>query len=273
MQYYFSTGQCSGEPTFLVRKIQRCELAVTFFGGAVVSFSGVGFVFERAEIYSSAVNGDSNSPAVFAAHPGDAFIFGTGGTSEFASVPDVLSMGRGAKVGLSIVKAIMVDVVAVQAIREVKDEFVHTRIFPLLFFAVRQGPDGVKGVDTFADVPFELSQPVVIFGVNDGGKALRQGYSPEGVPIAQPTIKKDWRDTQPFKPSGYVKANFDGTPLPMDEGRMTRDERPILRPLQRTTEGRRAPGAPKGASINGVNLRVCVEIYGFLDLNFFDNLL
>ncbi len=99
-------------------------------------------------------------------------------------MPDVLGVGCGAEVGLSIVEAIMVDMVTAQAIGEVQDKVVHTHIFSLFLFSVRQRPNSVKGVDTFADVPFILDQPVVILGVNNGEFALRQGYPPEGVAIA-----------------------------------------------------------------------------------------
>ena len=84
----------------------------------------------------------------------------------------------------------------------------------------------VKGIAAFADVPFELSQAVVIFWVNNGEFALGQGYSPEDVPISNAAVEKDRLDTEPLKPNRNVKANFDGTPPPADLlCRTTSDER------------------------------------------------
>ena len=63
-------------------------------------------------------------------------------------------MRCGAEVCLSIVQAVMVDVVAEHSGRDVDDQMVHVGVFSLFSLAVRQGVDGVPGVRAFVGVPF-----------------------------------------------------------------------------------------------------------------------
>jgi len=49
---------------------------------------------------------------------------------------------------------------------------------------------GVISMDAFIDVPFVLSQPLVIFGINDGEFALRQRNPAKGIAIPDPPISK-----------------------------------------------------------------------------------
>jgi hypothetical protein len=74
MQYYFCPGQCLGEPTFLVREIQRCELAVIFFCGVVVGPCGLDFVIEISEKNRFAVGHYPDSPPFLVLVPGQAFV-------------------------------------------------------------------------------------------------------------------------------------------------------------------------------------------------------
>jgi len=67
---------------------------------------------------------------------------------------------------------------------------VHLQIFARSIFAVRQRMDGIECVDAFVDVPFVLSQPLVIFRVNDGEFALRQRDSAKGIAIVNTPISK-----------------------------------------------------------------------------------
>jgi hypothetical protein len=67
---------------------------------------------------------------------------------------------------------------------------------------------GVKGVDTFADVPFELDQSVVILGVNNGEFALRQGYLPESIAVSQPPIQKHEKQKRLFEPMRDVNGDL-----------------------------------------------------------------
>ena len=56
-------------------EVQGGELAVVFFGGAVVGPGGVDFVFEGAEVNSFAVDADAGTPALHIVCPIDAFVF------------------------------------------------------------------------------------------------------------------------------------------------------------------------------------------------------
>ena len=89
--------------------------------GGIVSLCGFDFCFEGAEVDSFSVYGDACAPSFHIAGPIDALIFGARGPFEFAAMPDVLSVGSGAQIYLSIVEAVVVDVVAEQAMRDVDD--------------------------------------------------------------------------------------------------------------------------------------------------------
>lgn len=103
-------------------------------------------------------------------------------------MPYVLGMCSRAEVCLAVVKAIMVDVVAVKTIGKVENEVVHTEIFPFLFFAVCERVNSIASVSTNIKMPFVFAYSGIIFWVNDGEFALAQRYSPKGVPVSQPTI-------------------------------------------------------------------------------------
>ena len=178
------------------------------FCGTVISLSSIYLVLKRTQAQSLAVDGDSGEPAIFFRHPAEAFEFRAGGAFEFSAVPDVLGAGRGAEVSFSVVKAIVVDVVAVTVRREIQYEVVHTHIFTGFLFAICKGADGIAGVGAFVEVPFVSAYPVVVFRVNDGESALRQGDASEGAAISQPAIEKDERKKRLFEAVRDVKSNL-----------------------------------------------------------------
>jgi len=84
----------------------------------------------------------------------------------------------------------VVYVVAKTAGRDINNQPMHLQIFARSIFAVRQRMHGVISMDAFIDVPFVLSQPLVIFGINDGEFALRQRDSAKGIAVANPPISE-----------------------------------------------------------------------------------
>ena len=81
----------------------------------------------------------------------------------------VLSSGGESEVGLSVVEAVVVNMVDEQAGGVVHYLAVHVNIFGLSIFTERGVSLGVKsGCDTFCIVPIIIYQARVIFGVNDG---------------------------------------------------------------------------------------------------------
>ncbi len=113
---------------------------------------------------------------------------------KFSSVPDVLSACYCAEVGPAIVQAVVVDVVAEHAIRNINNKIVHIGVFSRLFFAICERVYGIAGAGAFAEVPFVLHQPVVIFGVNYGEFASCQGDFSKGIAEAQPAIQEQDED-------------------------------------------------------------------------------
>jgi len=88
-----------------------------------------------------------------------------------------------AHVYLSIVKAIMIDVVNNEAGRDFYYEAVHInggRVFSFGGVAL-----GVKSVAVLSDVPFVFTWRFVVFWVNDGKFALCQGYTTVRIAVAE----------------------------------------------------------------------------------------
>jgi len=124
-------------------------------------------------------------------------------------VPDVLRVRGGAQVGLSVVEAVMVDVVGEHAGRHVDDHVVHLEVFAFCVLAVGERVYGVPSVRALVGVPLDRSQALVVLGIDDGELALRQRDSPEGIAIAQPAIDEQQADQGLGKPVGDVQNNLD----------------------------------------------------------------
>ena len=69
-------------------------------------------VFKGADKDTFAVCVDADVPSFFFFSPSEAFIFRAGWGFEFSAVSNVLCEGGGTEIGLSVVKAVMIDVVA-----------------------------------------------------------------------------------------------------------------------------------------------------------------
>ena len=159
-----------------------------FSSGFVVCFCGVDFAGEGAEVDSFAVDADACAPSLHIVRPVDALVFRARVRFELPPVPDVLRVRCGSQVCLSIVQAVMVDVVAEHAGGNIDEKTVHLEIFSLFLFSVRQRVYGVPGARAFLGVPFVGPQPVVIFGIDDGEFSARQRDFPESVAVPYPTI-------------------------------------------------------------------------------------
>jgi len=103
-------------------------------------------------------------------------------------MPDVLGVSRRTKIGLSIVQAIIVDVVGKHSVSDVDDEIVHICVFSVLLFEHRYVTDCVKGGWAFAGIPFVSFQTLVILGVNNGKFAQRKGDTTKRIAEAKPAI-------------------------------------------------------------------------------------
>jgi len=107
---------------------------------------------------------------------------------ELSPVPDVLCVRGGSEVGLAIVEAVMVDVVAKHAGRDLDHEMVHLEVLAFFLLAVGQRVDGVPGVRALLGVPFDPVEPVVVLGIDDGELAPGQRDAPESVAVPRPAI-------------------------------------------------------------------------------------
>ncbi|OHB80330.1 MAG: hypothetical protein A2Z25_00355 [Planctomycetes bacterium RBG_16_55_9] len=107
---------------------------------------------------------------------------------NFRRFPDVLGVRGDAEVDLAIVEAVVVDVIAKHAGRDVDDQVVHLEVFAFFLFAVGERVDGVPGVATPVGVPFELSQPGVVFRIDEGELAPGQRDAAEWIAVAHPAV-------------------------------------------------------------------------------------
>ncbi len=102
----------------------------------------------------------------------------------------------------------MVDVVNNMAGRDFYDTAVHVnggRVFSGGGVAL-----GVKCVAVLSDVPFVFADHFVIFGVNEGKLALRQGYAAERIAVAEAAPDEYCEDEYAFYSSrdGNDEINF-----------------------------------------------------------------
>jgi len=123
---------------------------------------------------------------------------------ELSSVPDVLRVRGGAEVGLAIVEAVVVDVVAEHAGQDGDDQMMHLEVPAFFFLAVGQRVHGVPGVRALLGVPFDPAKPAVVFGIDEGELAPGQRDSPERIAVAHPAIGKH----EPEK--GLLQPGWDG---------------------------------------------------------------
>ena len=188
-------------------KVRGCVLAVIFFRRFVVGLCGVDFIFERAKINSFSFETDAGPPALHVLCPVNTFIFRARRPFEFAPVPDVLVGRCRAQIRLAVVQAVMVDVVAAHAVRDIDNQVVHIGVSSRLFFAVGQGADGVPCVHTFLCVPFIPAQAFIIFRVDDGEFPPCQRDFSKGIAVADSPVQKYQEKDGAFQPLRNVDNN------------------------------------------------------------------
>ena len=159
-----------------------------FSSGFVVCFGGFEFACKGAEVDSFAIDADAGAPSLHIVRPVDALVFRARVRFELPPVPDVLRVRCRPEVRLSIVQAVMVDVVAEHAGGNIDEKTVHLEIFSLFLFSVRQRVYRVPGARAFLGVPFVGPQPVVIFGIDDREFSTRKRDFPESVAVPDPPI-------------------------------------------------------------------------------------
>ena len=155
---------------------------MVFFGCFIVGLCGFDFVFEVTEGDSIAVGCDFSNELFFTGVVAYAFVL-RAGVFSFFPVAVVLGAGHGAEVCLSIVEAVMVDVVNYPARGDFYDTAVHvngTRVFSCVGIAL-----GVKCAAVLSDVPFVFTELFVIFGINEGKHTLCKVYAAERIAVAE----------------------------------------------------------------------------------------
>ena len=158
---------------------------MVFFGCDIICLCGPDFVFEVSEGDGIAVGGYFGDELLFAGVEAYTFIL-RAGVFSFLRIAVVLGAARGAEVRLSIVEAVMVDMVNDIA----RGDFYYTTVHVNGggYFSCGGVALGVKGAAVFGNVPFVFAEPFVIFGVNDGKHTLCQGYAAERIAVAEAAI-------------------------------------------------------------------------------------
>ena len=174
--------------SYLIREVEFCELAEMLFGRLVISLCGLCLGIERAEIYSFAADHQHRLPRPSARAVRNTFVYREAFRPSLSIVPAVLLPGGGPEIGLAIVEAVAVDMVALEAVGNIGNLAMHTDCFSPFAFFGRGGPDGIKFIVNSRSGPFILAQPVIVVRIDDGEFALGQGYLPEGVAVAQQAV-------------------------------------------------------------------------------------
>jgi len=172
-------------------EVKYRKFAMIFLCGFIVGVGGGDFGGEQAERKTLSLITNSGTPFPAVLRPVNANVIRARIRPELPSMPDVLGVSRRTKIGLSIVQAIIVDVVGKHPIWDVDDEIVHICVFAVLIFEHRYVADGVKGGWAFAGIPFVSFQTLVILGVNNGKLAQRKRNTTKRIAEAKPAIQKD----------------------------------------------------------------------------------
>ena len=168
---------------------------MVFFCSFVVGLCGLHFVFEVSEGDGFAVGGNFSNELLFARVEAYSFIF-RAGVLSFFGIAVVLGAACGAEVCLSIVEAVMVDVINNVAGRNFNYTSMHVN--GSSYFSCRGVALGVKRAAVFSNVPFVFAERFIIFGINNGKHALCQGYPAERIAVAEAAIDKRSKDYYAF---------------------------------------------------------------------------
>ena len=120
-------------------------------------------------------------------------------------------MGGGSEVCLSVVESVLIDVVDDHAGRDFDYAAVHKVgeiRFVIASWACSLGIICAGGL-VFDDVPFVPAESPVIFGVNDGVFAFSEGYSSEGIAVADAAVEQQGPNEGGNEEGGDVKSYFD----------------------------------------------------------------
>ena len=120
-------------------------------------------------------------------------------------------MGCDSEVCLSVVESVVIDVVDDHAGRDFDYVAVHEVGEVRFFIAGRAGPLGIicAGGLVFGGVPFVVAKSSVIFGVDDGVFAPGEGYSEEGIAVADSAVEQQQPNEGRNEKGGDVKSYFD----------------------------------------------------------------
>ena len=114
-------------------------------------------------------------------------------------VARVIGLRCNPQVGLSVVQAVMIDMVDNHPFRDIQNYSVHHYCQPFFPFAGPLPSHGIKCIAVLRRVPFVFIEPFVVIRVDDCIFALRKADSPEWIAIAQATIPENRQNNRPFE--------------------------------------------------------------------------
>jgi len=198
-----------GETSRVVGEVRRSELGVIFFDCEVVCSCSSALVGKTPERYGPSVDSGICVVKPGPATRGDTFILRRAGSiTAFTTVAGVLRGGRRPDVGLSVVEAVVIDVIDKHRRRDSENVVVHRKES---FFAVGGfgSAGGVECPAIWNRVPFVLDKDPVIIGIDDGVFASCQGYSAEGVAVAQQPVQENRGDKDRLQPAWKPQCDVD----------------------------------------------------------------
>jgi len=116
-----------------------------------------------------------------------------------------------AEVLLSVVQAIVIDMVGDIAIRYMDNLILHRYALTFLRGLWPLASDCIEDITVSGSVPCIFVKAHIIIGVNDSIFVLRKGYSAKGVAVTQPTRQEYQLDEQLIQTSRnvYFDVTFD----------------------------------------------------------------
>ena len=179
---------------------------MVLFCGVVVCLCGFYLFFEAADVDWLAFGANSSGPLSSGLSEGDALIPGCC-SAEFSPVACILRTGGGSEISLSIIDAIVINMIDEHSVGNFNEVAMHSQNLFLTGFCDWCGPDCIEVAGAFNVVPFIGREALVVLRIDLG--ILRPGKPnpAEGIAVAQAAVKQQQTNAKLFQPPSSLKCN------------------------------------------------------------------
>jgi hypothetical protein len=186
-------------------------LAVVLFCGFVVCLCRVDLVFEAANVDRPAMGADSHGPFSGGLSEGYALVLRCC-AAEFSPVACILRTGGGSEISLSIIDAIVINMIDEHSVRNFNEVAMHSQSLFLTGFCDWCGAGCIEVAGAFNVVPFIGRKALVVLRIDLGIPRPGKSNPSEGIAVAQAAVKQQQTNAKPLKPNRDVNKPSNANP-------------------------------------------------------------